>query len=123
MHSLQSINDFQLLNNGDIKFSKFTDGTSCQLNEFRCANGKRCIDETKRCDHWNDCGDDDLSDEEKCEFPPCSAGHFRCTNAICIPIKWLCDGHSDCNDAIDEANCSKIVFIGLSICMDLSRFF
>lgn len=86
------------------------DGTSCQLNEFRCANGKKCIDETKRCDHWNDCGDGDTSDEENCEFPPCSAGHFRCTNAICIPIKWLCDGHSDCADAIDEANCSMYSF-------------
>lgn len=77
------------------------------MNEFRCANGKKCIEETKRCDHWSDCGDGDQSDEENCDFPPCASDQFRCTNAICIPAKWRCDGHSDCNDANDEANCSK----------------
>ncbi|KAF7489353.1 hypothetical protein SSS_07649 [Sarcoptes scabiei] len=83
-------------------------GTSCQLNEFRCASGKKCIDETKRCDHWNDCGDRDLSDEENCNFPPCAVDQFRCTNAICIPMKWHCDGHADCTDAIDEVNCTIV---------------
>lgn len=77
------------------------------MNEFRCASGKKCIDETKRCDHWNDCGDRDLSDEENCNFPPCAVDQFRCTNAICIPMKWHCDGHADCTDAIDEVNCSN----------------
>lgn len=84
------------------------DGTSCQLNEFRCANGKKCIDESKKCDHWNDCGDGDNSDEQNCDFPPCTSGQFRCTNAICIPNRWRCDGHADCTDAVDEANCTVV---------------
>jgi low density lipoprotein-related protein 2 len=85
-----------------------TNGTSCQLNEFRCANGSKCIDETKKCDHWNDCGEGDSSDEQNCDFPPCHDGQFRCSNAICIPARWRCDGHSDCTDSSDEANCTMI---------------
>lgn len=98
----------------DDKLSSFlstlpvSDGTSCQLNEFRCANGKKCIDETKKCDHWNDCGDGDSSDESNCDFPACNSGQFRCSNAICIPMRWRCDGHSDCTDSVDEVNCTVV---------------
>lgn len=45
-------------------FYKKLDTTKCRLNEFRCANGAKCIDESKKCDHWNDCGDN--SDEADC---------------------------------------------------------
>ncbi|XP_015909717.1 low-density lipoprotein receptor-related protein 2 isoform X1 [Parasteatoda tepidariorum] len=83
-----------------------TNTTKCRLNEFRCANGQKCIDESKKCDHWNDCGDN--SDEAECEFPACNNGQFRCTNAICIPMRWRCDGHADCTDHSDEANCTLI---------------
>ena len=81
------------------------DSTACQLNEFRCTRDGRCIDENKKCDHWDDCGDN--SDEKDCDFPPCHEGQFRCSNAICIPQRWKCDGHADCTDHSDEANCSK----------------
>lgn len=83
-----------------------TNGTACRLNEFRCRHGNKCIDESKKCDHWDDCGDN--SDEEGCDFPPCNEGQFRCTNAICIPIRWRCDGHSDCSDQSDERNCTSV---------------
>jgi hypothetical protein len=39
-------------------------GTSCRLDQFRCANGARCIDASLKCNHKNDCGDN--SDEAAC---------------------------------------------------------
>lgn len=39
-------------------------GIACQLDQFRCANGLRCIDTTLKCNHKNDCGDN--SDEQNC---------------------------------------------------------
>ena len=26
----------------------------------------------------------------------------------CVPLKWVCDGNSDCAHAEDEAGCGKI---------------
>lgn len=45
------------------------------------------------------------------DFPACNTGQFRCTNAICIPTRWRCDGHADCTDNSDEVNCSKYLFL------------
>lgn len=62
------------------------------------------------------------------EFPPCNSGQFRCTNAICIPTRWRCDGHADCTDHSDEVNCSKFSFfevlkyIILILCIELVVF-
>lgn len=42
------------------------------------------------------------------DFPPCHVGQFRCTNAICIPLSYHCDGYRDCLDGSDEANCTAI---------------
>lgn len=43
-------------------------GTSCGLDQFRCANGARCIEAALKCNHKNDCGDN--SDEAACsKFP------------------------------------------------------
>lgn len=36
----------------------------CSLDQFRCANGQKCIDPKLKCDHNNDCGDQ--SDELDC---------------------------------------------------------
>ena len=96
-----------------------TDSTACQLNEFRCTKNGRCIDETKKCDHWDDCGDN--SDEKDCDFPPCHEGQFRCSNAICIPLRWRCDGHADCTDHSDEVNCSKRLPLPINFISSLSR--
>uniref|UniRef100_A0A182SFA5 Uncharacterized protein n=1 Tax=Anopheles maculatus TaxID=74869 RepID=A0A182SFA5_9DIPT len=47
-------------------------GTACRLDQFRCANGVRCIDTSLKCNHKNDCGDN--SDEVGCsKFRPCSS--------------------------------------------------
>ncbi|XP_041779439.1 low-density lipoprotein receptor-related protein 2 [Anopheles merus] len=81
-------------------------GTACRLDQFRCANGVRCIDTALKCNHKNDCGDN--SDEVGCNFPPCHGGQFRCANALCIPATFHCDGYHDCSDESDEANCTAI---------------
>lgn len=39
-------------------------GVACHLDQFRCANGQRCLDAAQKCDHKNDCGDN--SDEQGC---------------------------------------------------------
>lgn len=42
------------------------------------------------------------------DFPPCHHAQFRCTNALCIPYNFHCDGYHDCADESDEANCTAI---------------
>lgn len=39
-------------------------GISCRLDQFRCANGQKCIDASLKCNHKDDCGD--KSDEQGC---------------------------------------------------------
>lgn len=39
-------------------------GESCRLDQFRCANGQKCIDAALKCNHRDDCGD--KSDEQGC---------------------------------------------------------
>lgn len=39
-------------------------GIACNLDQFRCKNGQRCIDTPLKCNHKNDCGDN--SDETDC---------------------------------------------------------
>ncbi|KAL0271000.1 UNVERIFIED_CONTAM: hypothetical protein PYX00_008246 [Menopon gallinae] len=85
-------------------------GTSCSLDQFRCAKGQRCVDQTAKCNHRDDCGDN--SDEKDCNFPPCHVGQFRCTNALCIPTSFHCDGYKDCLDGSDELNCTVIACPG-----------
>ena len=39
-------------------------GTSCDLSQFRCANGEKCIAEFQKCNHRKECTDG--SDEKEC---------------------------------------------------------
>lgn len=39
-------------------------GAKCRLDQFRCANGQKCIDNALKCNHKKDC--DDGSDEMSC---------------------------------------------------------
>lgn len=39
-------------------------GTPCRLDQFRCANGLKCISASLKCNHKDDCGDN--SDEQGC---------------------------------------------------------
>jgi len=39
----------------------------------------------------------------------CSPKHFICDRSMrCIPHYWRCDGHKDCWDRTDEANCTNV---------------
>lgn len=84
----------------------------CPLNRFQCDNG-RCILESWRCDHDDDCkdgGPDGIgSDEKDCKKENhCKSDHFMCNNKECIPISWQCDGQLDCADGSDESeHCNK----------------
>lgn len=48
-----------------------------------------------------------------CFFPPeprpaggCHAEEFQCRmDGLCIPMRWRCDGDTDCMDLSDENNC------------------
>lgn len=37
----------------------------------------------------------------------CAADQFTCTNGQCIPGHQQCDGHAQCNDNSDEADCGR----------------
>lgn len=32
----------------------------------------------------------------------CSIRQFRCADSKCIPLTWICDGETDCDDGSDE---------------------
>ncbi|XP_072266847.1 low-density lipoprotein receptor-related protein 12 isoform X1 [Pyxicephalus adspersus] len=88
----------------------------CDRNRFRCNNGK-CISESLKCNHMDDCGDN--SDEKSCpkfshptevSFQPCVANQFQCLSRVtkaytCLPNSLKCDGNIDCLDLGDEIDC------------------
>jgi hypothetical protein len=37
----------------------------------------------------------------------CHSWMFRCTNKVCIPFWWKCDGVNDCGDGSDEQGCGQ----------------
>ncbi|XP_020710796.1 sortilin-related receptor isoform X2 [Athalia rosae] len=37
----------------------------------------------------------------------CSANQFSCSNNVCIPELWKCDGDNDCGDNSDEEHCNQ----------------
>lgn len=77
----------------------------CGDGEFQCKNC-RCIQQTMRCDHSNDCGDG--SDESNdCTYPACKGSEFRCDNRRCVSQTMVCDGSDDCTDGSDERHCGN----------------
>ncbi|XP_007894202.1 suppressor of tumorigenicity 14 protein homolog [Callorhinchus milii] len=82
----------------EAEFTPYDAGNPCP-DQFACTSG-RCIDETLRCDGWNDCGDN--FDEMHCK---CKEDQFKCANGLCKSIFWQCDGMNDCEDNSDEKMC------------------
>jgi hypothetical protein len=43
-----------------------------------------------------------------CQFADhaCEVHEFRCGDGACIRTKFVCDGHEDCVDGLDEKDCS-----------------
>lgn len=72
---------------------------------FIC-DDNRCLNESQKCDGVKNCIDGNDESLENCPaFKKCNEQEFQCKESnFCIPIGWLCDGHSDCgpNDRSDE---------------------
>ncbi|MEE6463339.1 hypothetical protein FKM82_005872 [Ascaphus truei] len=99
-----------------FRLSYFSGKKKCESDRFHCENGK-CIPETFKCNHLDDCGDG--SDEKLCakvnrptaaSFQPCAFNQFQCLSRFtkaytCLPNSLKCDGNIDCLDLGDEIDC------------------
>lgn len=43
----------------------------------------------------------------------CSFGETPCKEGQCIRNEWICDGHVDCLQGTDEANCSMYSLLNI----------
>ena len=59
--------------NQELCYSLFIDVTRCGINQYKCKNGRKCIDMGQVCDSVSDCEDGD--DEE---FKLCSKFYLSC---------------------------------------------
>ncbi|KAJ7373485.1 hypothetical protein OS493_011080 [Desmophyllum pertusum] len=106
------------------------ENVSCGANKFECKNyhwWKQCIDHKHRCDGYAHCADQSdemdcppMMDPDKCKCnyedrcggntnnsqaldKPCNFSNwFKCSNNLCVPDYWRCDGKDDCGDRSDE---------------------
>uniref|UniRef100_A0A8C5MHU1 LDL receptor related protein 12 n=1 Tax=Leptobrachium leishanense TaxID=445787 RepID=A0A8C5MHU1_9ANUR len=99
-----------------FRLSFFAGKTKCSNDRFRCDNEK-CISDTLKCNHVDDCGDG--SDEKLCtkftrptlaSYEPCTYNQFQCLSRFtktytCLPNSLKCDGNIDCLDLGDEIDC------------------
>ena len=79
--------------------------TSCHsenvtVSMFVCEYSHETLHYTLVCDRIQHCADN--TDEDFCQFSPCSASSFRCQNGQCIALHQELDGKSDCYDGSDE---------------------
>uniref|UniRef100_A0A8D3C0A7 EGF-like domain-containing protein n=1 Tax=Scophthalmus maximus TaxID=52904 RepID=A0A8D3C0A7_SCOMX len=74
-------------------------------DQFQCAHGKKCIEQSQVCDGVPQC--QDRSDELACAKHMEGCAHHCDDKSRCIPNSFLCDGERDCLDGSDEANCAE----------------
>uniref|UniRef100_A0A914DZH1 EGF-like domain-containing protein n=1 Tax=Acrobeloides nanus TaxID=290746 RepID=A0A914DZH1_9BILA len=80
---------------------------------FRCAHSRLCLNILQLCNEFNDCGDNDFSDEHLSlcssfsEYGDCSSDQFKCADGHCVNSTLACDRNDDCGDASDEIGCAK----------------
>ncbi len=96
----------------------------CPADEFECAKTRVCIPRTKICNHRNDCGRGDRSDEspEACQNYCEDTGRFHCPETTqCISQNLTCNQDFDCWNGEDEKRPPCPCLPGLYLCPDKSR--
>lgn len=48
----------------------------------------------------------DLYQQKDCVIK-CKEDQFQCEHGHCIPVRWHCDGETDCLDSSDEESCEQ----------------
>ncbi|XP_038078960.1 uncharacterized protein LOC119746217 [Patiria miniata] len=84
----------------------------CLEDDFACEKRPVCIKRYLLCDGIRQCGNDDLSDEQDCDYESrtCTDRQFRCgisgsRRGMCIPLRKKCDRRPDCYEGEDEDDC------------------
>lgn len=85
---------------------------ACSVTEFACKDQDRCISATRKCGGFPDCANGSDEDGDTCkEAFICPPNTFACKflgKFVCLPKDRQCNGDGDCDDAVDEKNCTKL---------------
>lgn len=57
------------------------------------------------------------------ETVECPDGTVKCPGSYCIPVRFVCDGETQCPGKQDEEDCGKLhVYLTLFVCLFLCHF-
>ena len=77
-------------------------GIACELGQFRCKDGNKCIAKYQKCNHRNEC--DDASDEENCSEYTCPFCVSDIARLRDISICFLNEGDISCTPVVSPAS-------------------